>query len=110
MARAKTQEVISDETTISIQQKEEKYTGPRVPILLPLREEDSVGLTVDRHEHVTISNERGSNTDYIERGKRVAAQRGQQRLRFVLRQAGKRRAQKTRERGRVVRLGQKRGQ
>ena len=70
-ARAKTQDVISDETTISVRQKEEKYTGPRVPIMLPLREEDSVGLNVDKHEHVTISNERGSNTDYIERGKRV---------------------------------------
>ena len=68
MARAKTQDVISNEITVTAQKKEEKYDGPRVPITLPLREEDSVGLTVDKHEHVTISNELGTNTDYVQRG------------------------------------------
>lgn len=68
---AKAQNIIRDELTMTVQKKEEKYTGPRVSIKLPLREEDSIGLNVDRHEHVTISNELGTNTDYVERGKLV---------------------------------------
>lgn len=70
-AKQKTNNVISDELTIRAEVKKNGYNGPRVRIKLPLREEDSNGISKDKHEHVTISNELGTNMDYIERGKIV---------------------------------------
>ena len=70
-AKTKTNNVVTDELTIQAEAKKTGYTGERVRIKLPMREEDSNGITKDRHEHVTISNEKGTNMDYIERGKVV---------------------------------------
>ena len=70
-AKTKENNVITDELTIQAETKKTGYTGERVRIKLPMREEDSKGITKDRHEHVTISNENGTNIDYIERGKIV---------------------------------------
>jgi hypothetical protein len=70
-AKTKTNDVVADELTIHAEAKNTGYTGPRVRIKLPMREEDSKGITRDRHEHVTISNEKGTNMDLIERGKIV---------------------------------------
>ena len=70
-AKGKNNNVVTDELTTYAEVKKEGYTGPRVRIKLPMRDEDSNGITKDRHEHVTISNEKGTNMDYIERGKIV---------------------------------------
>ena len=70
-AKTKTNNVVTDELTIQAEAKKTGYTGERVRIKLPMREEDSKGITRDRHEHVTISNENGTNMDLIERGKVV---------------------------------------
>ena len=71
MAAKRSENVITDEMTVTVEQKSAGYTGPRVRIKLPMREEDSKGISRDRYEHVTISNEKGTNIDYIERGKIV---------------------------------------
>jgi hypothetical protein len=70
-ASRKVNNVVTDELTVHAEVKKDAYTGPRVRIKLPMREEDSNGITKDRHEHVTISNENGTNMDIIERGKIV---------------------------------------
>lgn len=70
-ARGKVNTVVTDELTIHAEVKKDAYTGPRVRIKLPMREEDSNGITKDKHEHVTISNEKGTNMDIIERGQIV---------------------------------------
>jgi len=70
-ASRKGNNVVTDELTVHAEVKKDAYTGPRVRIKLPMREEDSNGITKDRHEHVTISNENGTNMDIIERGKIV---------------------------------------
>ena len=70
-AKSKANNVVTDELTVHAEVKKDGYTGPRVRIKLPMRDEDSNGITKDRHEHVTISNERGTNMDLIERGKIV---------------------------------------
>ena len=67
-APKKVNNVVTDELTVFADVKKDAYTGPRVRIRLPLREEDSKGISKDVHEHVTISNERGTNMDLIKRG------------------------------------------
>lgn len=70
-AKQKINNVVTDELTVHADVQKNAYNGPRVRIKLPMREEDSNGISRDKHEHVTISNERGTNMDYIERGKIV---------------------------------------
>ena len=69
--KSKDNGVVTDELTVYAEPKAKGYTGPRVRIKLPMRDEDSNGISKDRHEHVTISNEKGTNMDIIERGKIV---------------------------------------
>ena len=70
-AKQKINNVVTDELTTFADVPKNTYNGPRVRIKLPMREEDSNGITKDKHEHVTISNELGTNMDLIERGKIV---------------------------------------
>ena len=69
MAARKTTKV--DSITIKVEPEEKKEEEVRVPIKLPLREEDSNGLTVEKYEHVTIGNEGGSEIVRIKRGEPV---------------------------------------
>lgn len=71
MATKEKTEQFSD-ITITVQPKEEKPEETRVRIKLPLREDDrAAGLNIDHYEHVTISNEKGTNVVRVKRGEYV---------------------------------------
>ena len=63
---------LATDITIHAAPKPEEKPVTRVRIKLPLREDDqTAGLNVDHYEHVTISNEHGSETIYVKRGEWV---------------------------------------
>jgi hypothetical protein len=63
---------LATDITIQAAPKPVKEPETRVRIKLPLREDDqTAGLNVDHYEHVTISNERGSETIFVKRGEWV---------------------------------------
>lgn len=66
MASRKTTKV--DSITIRVEPEEKKEEEVRVPIKLPLREEDSSGIVVEKYEHLNIGNEEGDNYARIKRG------------------------------------------
>ena len=66
MASRKTTKV--DNITIRVEAEEKKEEEVRVPIKLPLREEDSSGIVVEKYEHLNIGNEEGDNYARIKRG------------------------------------------
>lgn len=66
MASRKTTKV--DNITIRVEPEEKKEEEVRVPIKLPLREEDSSGIVVEKYEHLNIGNEEGDNYARIKRG------------------------------------------
>ena len=66
MAARKTAKV--DSITIKVEPEAPKEEEVRVPIKLPLREEDSSGIVTEKYEHLTIGNEEGENHCRIKRG------------------------------------------
>jgi hypothetical protein len=58
--------------TVAVPKPAEKPDVPRVSVFLPaLESQDDAGIKVDQYEHVTISNETGTETVYVHRGEHV---------------------------------------
>ena len=65
-------EEMEADLTVAVKEKKEKYSGPMVPVFLPLLEgSDTEGIKVDQYEHVTIANEKGEKIWHVQRGKHV---------------------------------------
>lgn len=63
---------IEDNLTTAVVHEDKKYNGPYVSVFLPELEGGGVeGIKVDQYEHVTISNEKGTETYYVHRGEHV---------------------------------------
>lgn len=62
----------TDNLTIAVPPKERTFEEPRVQVMLPTIDgEDTEGVKVDQYEHVTLSNEKGDKTYYVQRGRYV---------------------------------------
>lgn len=60
---------MNPDLTVAVPRKEEKYTGPMVPVFLPeIEGGETEGIQVDQYEHVTIANEKGEKIWHVKRG------------------------------------------
>lgn len=66
------QDVFEADLTTAVPIKQQKYSGPRVPVFIPaLDDPGDGGIKVDQYEHVTIANERGETCYKVRRGETV---------------------------------------
>ena len=61
-----------DDLNSAVVKEEKKYEGPTVQVFIqPIENSGEEGMDVDQYEHVTISNETGSEKLLIKRGEFV---------------------------------------